>query len=85
VGVILWKLSRDFEEKWLENIGPPLPTSNEIEQMINGAIILQKQRGLFTSKGRPYRLLAMYWNPEKAIVLKVDHKTNKAVTLINAT
>jgi len=79
------ELSAEFKEKWLENIGPPLPTSNEIDQMINEAIILQKQKGLFTSKGRPHRLLAMYWNPEKAIVLKVDHKTNKAVTLINAT
>ena len=75
------ELSDEFKEKWLKSIGSPLPTSNEIDQMINESIILQKQRDLFTSKGRLYRVLAVYGHPEKAVVLKVDHKKKEAVTL----
>ena len=70
----------EFEKKWLENIGP-LPTSNEIDQMIYESIIVQRQRDLFTLRGRLYRVLAMYWDPERDVVFKVDHKSRKAVTL----
>ena len=79
--MILWKLSRNFEEKWLENIGSPLPTSDEIDPMIKESVIVQKQRDLFTSRGRLYRVLATYWHPGREIVFKVDHKRKKAVTL----
>ena len=71
----------EFEKKWLENIGP-LPTSNEIDQMIYESIIVQKQRDLFTSRGRLYRVLAIYWHPGREIVFKVDHKKRKVVILI---
>ena len=77
----MWTLSRNFEKKWLENIGPLLPTSHEIDQMINESIIVQKQMDLFTSRGRLYRVSAMYWHPGGEIVFKVDHKRRKAVTL----
>lgn len=80
--MILWKLSRNFEKNWLENIGPPLPTSDEIDQMINESIIVQKQMDLFTSRGRLYRVLAIYWHPEREMVFKVDFKRRKTVTLI---
>jgi len=79
--VILWTLSRNFEEKWLENIGPSLPTPDEINQIISEAIIVQKQLDLFTSRGRLYRVLAIYWHPEREIVFKVDHKLGKVVLL----
>ena len=80
----MWKLSRNFEEKWLENIGSPLPTSNEIDRMIKESIIVQKQRDLFTSRGRLYRVLAICWHPGRDVVFKVDHKRRKVVTLISA-
>ena len=78
----MWKLSGNFEKKWLENIGPPLPTPDEIDQMINESIIVQKQMDLFTSRGLFYRVLGMYWHPEREIVFKVDHKKRKVVMLI---
>jgi len=59
-----------------------LPTSDEINQMINESIIVQKQRDLFTSRGQLYRVLAIYWHPEREIVFKVDHKKRKVVLLI---
>ena len=77
----MWTLSRNFEEKWLENIGPSLPTSDEIDQMINESIVIQKQRDLFNSRGRLYRILAMYWHPGRDVVFKVDHKKRKVVML----
>ena len=77
----MWTLSGEFEKKWLENIDASLPTSNEINQMINQSIIVQQQRDLFTSRGRLYRVLATYWDPERDVVFKVDHKSRKAVTL----
>ena len=77
----MWTLTMEFEKKWLENIGP-LPTSNEIDQMIYESIIVQKQRDLFTSRGRLYRVLAIYWHPEREIVVKLDHKLGKVVLLI---
>ena len=76
----MWTLSGNFEKKWLENIGP-LPTSDEIDQMINESIIVQKQRDLLTANGKLYRVLAAYWHPERDVVFKVDHKRRKAVTL----
>ena len=78
----MWTLSKEFEEKWLENIGAPLPTSNEINQIISESIIVQKQLDLFTSQGRRYRVLAIYWHPEREIVFKVDHKLGKVVLLL---
>ena len=78
----MWTLTVEFEKKWLENIGP-LPTSDEIDQMINESIMVQKQMNLFTSRGRLYRVLAIYWHPEREIVFKVDHKFWKAVSLFS--
>lgn len=77
------ELSDEFKEKWLESIGPPLPRCGEIDQMIDDSIILQKQRDVFTPKGRLYKVFAMYWHP-KGIVFKVDHKREKVITLISA-
>ena len=79
----MWELSSGFTKNWLENIGPLLPTSNEINQMINESIIVQKQRDLFTSRGRLYRVLGIYWHPEREIVFKVDHKLGKVVLLFS--
>lgn len=79
----MWTLTMEFEKKWLENIGAPLPTSNEIDQMINESIIVQKQMDLFTSRGRPCRILAIYWHPERDVVFKVDHKVGKVVLLFS--
>ena len=78
----MWELSRKFEEKWLENIGPLLPTPDEIDQMVHESIIVQKQKDLFTSSGRLYRVLAIYWHPDREIVFKVDHQKGKVVMLI---
>jgi len=72
---------KNFEDKWLENTGYARPTPEEIDQIINESVVEQKQRGLFTTTGRPYRAVAPYEHTERDVVFKVGHKKRKVVTL----
>ena len=60
----------------------PVPTEREIERLIDEALTLQKHRDTFTTRGRRYRVLAVYWHKGRKVVLKVDEKRNKVVTVL---
>ena len=71
-----------FRERWLERVGRVLPTPDEIALMLEESVVVQEQRDLFSPRGRRYRVLASYWNPVHRLILKVDHKSNRAVTVL---
>ena len=39
---------------------------------------------LFTPRGRLCRVMAMYWHPERKLIIKVDGRNNRAVTVLTA-
>ena len=76
------KLSKHFRERWKERVKKPIPTVKEIEEMIDGALFLQRCKDLFTARGIRQRILAMYWITDQGIIIKMDEKTGTAVTVM---
>jgi len=71
-----------FNDRWEERVAPQLPSVRELNEIIEGSVRIQKQRDLFTPKGYRQRVLALYWNPDKNVVFKVDQKAGKVVTCL---
>lgn len=78
------KLSKHFRERWKERVKKPIPTPKEIEEMIDGALFLQRCRDLFTARGIRQRILAAYWIADQGLIIKMDDKTCTAVTVMTA-
>lgn len=76
------KLSKHFIDRWEERVKKPLPTTEEIQGMVNDSLFLQRSRDFFTARGRPVKILALYWVVDENIILKVDEKTATAVTVL---
>lgn len=76
------RLSKHFIERWQERLSTPVPSGREIEGMVNESVLLQRQRDLFTPRGRRIRVLATYWVTAEKIVLKVDEKNATVVTVL---
>lgn len=77
-------ISRHFRERWEERVGGPVPSPEEIEKLIRRPDTkwLQKCRDLYTSRARKYRVLALYWIKELNIIIKIDEKSNVAVSVM---
>jgi len=76
------KLSQHFLDRWRERVKRPVPDSAEVENMVNEGIYLQRCRDFFTPRGIRVRIMGLYWVPHENLVLKIDDKTNKAVTVL---
>ena len=76
------KLSKHFRQQWEKRVKHPQPTVYEIKSMIRRAIWLQKDHVLFFKDGSRYKVPALYWVPDKNIVLKVDEDTKTVMTVI---
>ena len=77
------RLTAHFREQWKKRGNGPVPSPKEVEKMIKGSISLQKDRDVYTPRGRKFKVLALYWNPEKDVVFKVDERRNTVVTVIS--
>jgi len=77
------KLSKHFIDRWRERVKRRLPEVSEVEEMINDAVYLQRCRDFFTPRGIRVRVLGLYWVPHENLVLKVDEKSNMAVTVLS--
>ena len=71
-----------FCDQWRAEIGPDLPSPEDIGRMVAESVYCQQYRDLFTPRGRRYRVLAVYWHPERDLVLKIDEHDNRAVTVL---
>jgi len=78
------QLSRHFRERWEERVGEPVPSPEEVEKMVrrHDTRWLQKCRDLYTTRGRKYRVLALYWIRDRNVVIKVDEKNDVAVSVM---
>jgi len=76
------KLSKHFLERWRERVRRKAPEASEVEEMINDAVYLQRCRDFFTPRGVRVRVLGLYWVPHENLILKVDDKSNMAVTVL---
>ena len=69
-------------KRWDERIGGALPSNKEIERIIRESVVVQKFRRAYTQRGMPMVFLSVYWHTERGIVLKVDEKCGKVVTVL---
>jgi hypothetical protein len=76
------RLTTHFDERWEERVGAERPTPKEVAALIGESIQLQKPRDLFTPRGYRFRVMAVYWHPGRQIVIKVDERNNRAVTVL---
>jgi hypothetical protein len=74
--------TRHFCERWQSRVGTPVPAPAEIERMISNGIELQRFRIDFTPRGRRLVFLQVVWVPERDLILKIDSRKNRAVTVI---
>ena len=76
--------TKHFREQWVDRVGGTVPGPETIGRLIDECVFCQKQRDLFTPRGVPYRVLAVYWHPELNLVIKVDQASGRAVTVLTA-
>ena len=75
-------LTRHFKERWVERVGEHVPDETELQRIIASGVELQKHRDVFTPTGRPITILSMYFIPGRDVVIKVDGKRRRAVTVL---
>ena len=79
---IMYIFTEHARERWEERIGGALPSNLEIEGIIEESVVLQKFRLAYTPRGMPLGFLAVYWNVQRGIALKVDERCGKVVTVL---
>jgi hypothetical protein len=73
-------MSRHAQEQWEKRVGGKPPW--DATPLLNECVFIQQHRDLYTSRGKPYKVLALYWHPDKGIILKVDEKNALVVTVL---
>jgi hypothetical protein len=76
------RMSRHAREQWESRVGGEAPM--DITPLLSECVILQQCRDYYTSRGIACRILALYWHPDRQIMLKVDTKRQTVVTVITA-
>ena len=80
----MYVFTEHARERWEERIGGELPSMLEIEEIIGESVVLQKFRRAYTPRGMPLVFLAMYWNVRCGVVMKIDERCGKIVTVLGA-
>ena len=80
---VCMKISKHFQERWLERVGLPIPTVKTVKQMIKYAVCLQKDSTFYTRVQR-YKWPALYWVADKNLVLKIDEEKKTAITVLTS-
>ena len=79
--------SRHFVQRWVAWCGE-MPCIEAVNKIVDAAQQLRPQINLLQERPngthRQYTLLAEFWNDEEGVIVRVDEKTAKAVTLICA-
>ncbi len=77
------ELSRHFQYRWTQRVGTPIPSLEEIEQLIRESMVAQRF-SVFTLYNRAtVKKLAIYVHPERRLILKIDELDDKAVTVVS--
>jgi hypothetical protein len=83
-GNVLYCFTEHARERWEERIGGALPSSLEIEGIIEESILLQRFRKAYTPRGMPLVFLSMYWNVRRGLVMKIDERCGRVVTVLGS-
>ena len=76
---ITFKKTRDFDQRWCELVGGDPPTMQEISEILEDSILIQKPRQ-FVDRQRHIRIIpAIYWNPKRQLVLQLNQHHKKLV------
>ena len=75
------RLTQHFVDNWKARVGGE-PTLAMVQQVIDESVKVQPTRNLFASRGYPYRVLAIYCNFERKLLIKVDEVNGNAVTVM---
>ncbi len=75
------KITRHFEDRWLERVSDHLPTSGQLIRILSASIPVQKVKTLCDWNGDLYTQFAVYWNPEENIIIKTDEQA--AITVMS--
>lgn len=78
-------LAKHFCKRWRERIGSE-PTLDQVNRIIAEAQRIRRQETVWRRRGtgilEPYRILAEYWHHEAGLLIRVDERRSKAVTVI---
>ncbi len=73
--------TRHFEEQWSKRVGG-VPSKKKVTQIIQQSRRIQDCKNFRTLDDNPFRMLAIYWNHKRDLVIKVDTTRNLAVTVL---
>lgn len=73
------RLSQHFRQKWRDFMGWE-PTTGEIMDMLKRSHRVQEFAVLMRHDGSPHKVLAIYYDPETGVLLKVDEASRTIVT-----
>jgi len=76
------RLSKHFVENWALRVGGEV-SPEAVERVMAESILVQPARDFRIAHGQRYRRLAIYWNPDRDLILKVDHAREVAVTVLS--
>lgn len=74
--------SDHFKDQWRAEVGQDLPSPEVLGRIVAESVYCQRYRDLFTPRGHRYQVLAVYWHPERDLVLKIDERSSRAVTVL---
>ncbi len=65
-------MTRHAQKRWRERVKCPLPRPETLDQIIAQAVRLQKFNRMYGVGNRKMTKLALYWDPQRSLVFKVD-------------
>lgn len=74
--------SDHFDIQWRKKVGTRAPTNGEVLRLIDEAVRIQKFSVLYTLRGMPVKILALYYHRQRDVFIKVDQLTQKIVTVV---
>jgi hypothetical protein len=81
-GSIMLVKSDHFDIQWRTKVGTRAPTDGEVRRLIGGSVRIQKFNVLYTLRGMPVKILALYYHRQRDVFFKVDELTGKVVTVV---
>ena len=73
-----------FNRQWRKRVGGDPPRVAEVLEILEASVRIQKFRDdlRVAGTGFGYRMLSLYWHPERNLVIKVDEGRGRLVTVL---
>jgi hypothetical protein len=78
-------LSKHFIINWRQRVSGYLPTPDQVADIVKESVRIQHGHDVMAGpRGGFFRVLAIYWDPSRDIIIKVDQAKNVAVTVMTS-